>query len=416
MDLDCDVAVLGAGPAGLTAGIYLARAGLKAVLLEKLAPGGQAATTDVIENYPGFQAPVGGFRLTENMRQQAQTFGADIRTGEALGIEEDPAGGGKRIRLKDETLRARAVVVATGAGYAKLGVPGEDRYWGKGISCCATCDGMFYRGKQVVVVGGGDTAVQEALFLTKFARKITLVHRRDRLRAAKPLQDRLRSHGDQVAFVWNTVVEEIEGSAHVEGVRLRDLDTGETSRMGCNGVFVFVGFTPNTAFLKGTLDLDARGYILTDETMATSHRGIWAAGDCRKRPFRQVVTACGEGAVAAHEVDRFLGDVVPEATDTDFGEIAGRGLSLVLAWKSSSEEAQQEASRVESIAPRFEGRATFCRLNLDAGKETAGRYGIHSCPTLLLLRDGKEIKRVEGVCSEGEIEAVLEEARSEGEG
>lgn len=314
MNGECDVAVIGAGPAGLTAGIYLSRAGYKPVLLEKLAPGGQAATTDVVENYPGFAEPVGGFDLTQSMRRQAENFGAQIRTAEAKGIEGDPTANRRLVRLAEGALSCRAVIVAAGARHRRLAVPGEERFWGKGISCCATCDGMFYRDKQVFVVGGGDTAIKEALFLTKFARRITIVHRRDRLRAAKVLQDRIFAVGDQVTFAWNTVVEEILGSERLDGVRLRDLTSGRTRTEECDGVFMFVGFTPNTDFLRGAVDLDDGGYVLTDETMATSVTGIYAAGDCRKTPFRQIVTACGEGAVAAHSAEQFLEETMPEVS------------------------------------------------------------------------------------------------------
>jgi len=409
MATDCDVAVIGAGPAGLTAGIYLARAGLKAVILEKLAPGGQAATTDVVENYPGFPEPVGGFDLTEAMRQQAEKFGAEIRTAEATGLAGPSGGDGKVVELADGSLSCRAVLVATGARHKRLGVPGEERFWGKGISCCATCDGMFYKGKRVVVVGGGDTAIKEALFLTKFAGKITLVHRRDRLRAAKTLQDRIKAC-EQVEFAWSTVVEEILGGDHVEGVRLRDVKTGGKRTLECDGVFIFVGFTPNTESLRGVLKLDERGYVVTDETMASSVRGIYAAGDCRKGPFKQIVTACGEGAVAAHSVEGLLDEVVPEVTDTDFAQVACRGLCLVSVWSAASVHARIQAPVVERLAQRLAERATFCRLNLDAGPETAERYNIKSCPMLLILRDGKEVHRLVGVCGEKEITDAIEEA------
>jgi thioredoxin reductase (NADPH) len=410
MATDCDVAVIGAGPAGLTAGIYLARAGLKAVIIEKLAPGGQAATTDVVENYPGFPEPVGGFDLTEAMRRQAKKLGALIRTAEVTGVARASDRGEKVVQLAGSSLRCSAVIVATGARHAKLGIPGEERFWGKGISCCATCDGMFYEGKRVVVVGGGDTAIKEALFLTKFAEKITIVHRRDRLRAAKALQERIFAAADQVTFAWSTVVEEILGGEHVEGVRVRDVKTGGKRTLECDGVFIFVGFTPNTESLRGVLKLDERGYVVTDETMATSVRGVYAAGDCRKRPFRQIVTACGEGAVAAHSVEGFLDKVVPEVTDTDFAEIACRGLCLVSVWSAASAHARMQVPMIERLAQRLAERATFCRLNLDAGPQTAERYSIKSCPMLLILRDGEEVHRLVGVRGEKEITEAVEEA------
>ncbi len=301
-----EAVVIGAGPAGLTAGIYLARAGLHPLVLEKLVPGGQAATTDTVENYPGFDEPVGGFDLADTMRRQAENFGAEIRTADVTALEVHPAGHGALVHFGEGCIGCRGIVVASGARHRRLGIPGEERFWGRGISCCATCDGMFYRGKRVVVVGGGDTAVQEALFLTRFAERITLVHRRDRLRAAKALQDKLLDTGDQISFAWSSTVEEILGSERVDAVRLRAVKNGKQRILECDGVFIFVGFTPNTEFLRGAVDLDERGYVTTDEKMATSIPGIFAAGDCRRRPFRQIVTACGEGAVAAQSIGELL--------------------------------------------------------------------------------------------------------------
>jgi len=400
-----EAVVIGAGPAGLTAGIYLARAGLEPLILEKLVPGGQAATTDVVENYPGFEEPVGGFDLADTMRRQAEKFGAEIRTAEAERLEASPAGGGKLVHLGDGSVSCRAVVVATGARHRRLGVPGEERFWGKGISCCATCDGMFYRGKNVVVVGGGDTAVKEALFLTKFAGKITLVHRRDRLRAAKALQDRLLGAGDQVSFAWSSTVEEILGSEHVEAVRLRDVKDGGQRTLECDGVFIFVGLTPNTEFIHGAVELDERGYVVTDQSMTTSAPGIYAAGDCRQRPFRQIVTACGEGAVAAHSVGEFLEGALPEVTDTDFDRIACRGLCVLCV---CSPDAREPIAMLERLAGKLSSRATFCRLDPAASPETLERYTVSSWPALLILRDGQETCRLMDTFDEREVVRMLE--------
>jgi len=299
----CDVAVIGAGPAGLTAGIYLARAGLKAVLFDKGMPGGQLATTDVIENYPGIPEPVGGMELSMRMAEQVKGFGAQILTVQVTGLKID--GDRKVVVTSKGEWAAAAAIVATGARHGRLNVPGETCYWGKGISCCATCDGVFFKGKEVVVVGGGDAAVKESLFLTRFASRITLIHRRDRLRATKVIADRLLAH-PKVQVLWNTIVTEIVGGQRVDGVLLKDLKTGEVRRLPCEGVFLFVGTEPNTGFLGGLVRLDERGYVLTDEDMATSVAGIFACGDVRKKLLRQVVTACGEGATAAYAAEKYV--------------------------------------------------------------------------------------------------------------
>lgn len=315
-----DLVIIGGGPAGLTAGIYGSRAGLKTLILEKLAgPGGQVITTDVIENYPGFPEPIGGYELVDKMQTQATQFGAEIRSAEVSGIDIDPEENLKVLSLGSESISAYAVIVAVGAEHKRLGVPGEDRFWGRGISCCATCDGMFYRDKHVVVVGGGDTAVKEALFLTRFASKITMIHRRDRLRATKILQDRILAD-DKIEFIWKSVVKEVIGDTTVQAVRLRSVDTGEERILECEGVFLFVGFKPSTGFLNGFVELDERGYVTTDNDMGTSVPGVFACGDARKKLFRQIITACGEGATAAFASEKYIDDVkgtVYEAIDDE---------------------------------------------------------------------------------------------------
>ena len=304
-----DLAIIGSGPAGLTAGIYGARAGLSTVILERLGPGGQVVTTDVVENYPGFTEPISGYELTEKMLGQATNFGVEIRSSEVTGIDAPSGEDRKILSLGDGSLSALAVVIATGARHKRLGVPGEDRFWGKGISCCATCDGMFYRGKRVVVVGGGDTAVKETIFLTRFASEITLVHRRDRLRATKILRDRIFAMSDKVKFAWKSAVKEVLGDDTVKAVRLSSVDSGEESVLECDGVFIFVGFAPNTEFLNGFVELDERGHVITDGNMATSVPGVFACGDARKKLLRQIVTACGEGATAAYAAQMYVENI-----------------------------------------------------------------------------------------------------------
>ncbi len=304
-----DVVIIGAGPAGLTAGIYAARGGMNVAILERASPGGQVVITDLVENYPGFPDGISGFDLAELVRSQAEAFGADIATAEVVKIEDDAATEGKIIRTASgSAVSALAVIIATGAVYRILGIPGEGKLLGRGVSTCATCDAPLYRDKHVVVVGGGNTAIQESLFLGKFVNKLTLVHRRDRLRAAKVLQDRIFKLGPKVEFRWNSVATEITGEATVSGVSIENVHTGEKETIGCDGVFIFIGFTPNSEFARGYVDTDESGYIITNERMATSVEGVFACGDVRKSPLKQVVAACGEGAVAAFSAQHYVDD------------------------------------------------------------------------------------------------------------
>ena len=308
MNADYDVVVIGAGPAGLTAAMYAARAGLSVIVLEKMVPGGQVTSTDIIENYPGIVKPISGFELANRMKEQTEANGVKIDMTEALAIEQSPGDEPKTVRTKNYSLGALAVIVATGASPERLGVEGEERFWGKGISCCATCDGRFYKDKKVVVVGGGDTAVKEGLFLTRFASKITFVHRRGMFRATKILQDRLFAMKDKVDFCWRSVVKEIQGANTVQAVVIENVKTGKTQTIETDGVFIFVGFVPNSAFLRGVVNMDRKGYVLTDEEMRTSVEGIYACGDVRKKLLRQVVTACAEGATAAFAAGHYIDD------------------------------------------------------------------------------------------------------------
>ncbi len=298
-----DVVVIGAGPAGLTAALYAARSRLKVLLVERLAPGGQIALSDWVENYPGFPEGINGMELVTRMKEQVDKLEVPIHQGEVRALEEDRAM--KVVYIDGDWLEARTVVVASGASPKRLGVPGEDKLIGRGVSFCATCDAPFYRGQTVAVVGGGDTAVQEALYLTKFAKKVYLIHRRRKLRAAKILQERLFNN-EKVEVVWSSVVDEILGDDLVQGVRLRNLETGEKQDLKVAGVFLFIGLRPNSAFLKGVVDLDAEGFVITGENLETSVPGIFAAGDVRRKLLRQVATAVGDGATAAYAAERYL--------------------------------------------------------------------------------------------------------------
>ncbi|MDD3193191.1 MAG: thioredoxin-disulfide reductase [Oscillospiraceae bacterium] len=306
-----DLIVLGAGPAGLAAGLYGARAGLSTLILEKGAPGGQAAQTDRVENYPGAMLEdETGDTLTARMLAQAEAFGAQKGTDEIRSLEL--AGEDKSLTGATGTYRARTVILATGASPRKLGCPGEETFTGQGLSYCATCDGAFFRGLEVFVVGGGDSAVEEALFLTRFARKVTIIHRRDQLRAVKSLQDKAFAN-EKMDFIWDSVVESLAGQDVLQTICLRNVKTGELREItadaadGMMGLFVFVGLDPNSGFLEGTLPLE-KGYIKTDENMHTAIPGVFAAGDIRVKNLRQIITAAADGAIAAMEAERYLAE------------------------------------------------------------------------------------------------------------
>lgn len=298
-----DVIVIGGGPGGYTAALYAARANLSVAILEKLSPGGQMGTTDVIDNYPGFPQGVNGFELAMQMKEGAERFGAQTQLAEVTQVEL--AGQVKTIHTSSGDYQARTVVLATGAHPRELGLPGERELRGRGVSYCATCDGMFYRGKTVVVVGGGNTAVSDVLYLSRLCEKVYLVHRRDALRASKVYLDPLQK-AENVEFVWDSEVKQLLRDQAVTGVRVRNKKTGEERDIPCGGVFVAVGYLPNTELYRGQVELDEAGYVLADETTQTNLPGVFAVGDLRKKPLRQVVTAASDGAVAAHFIEEYL--------------------------------------------------------------------------------------------------------------
>jgi len=298
-----DLIIIGAGPAGLTAGLYAARARLKTLMLEKLSPGGQVLMTDWVENYPGFPDGISGFDLVDKMRRQAEKFDLVIENQEVSRLELSPE---KKVVVTDKgNLETRALILTSGATPRKLGIEGEELLIGKGVSYCATCDGPFYRDQEVALIGGGDTAVEEAIFLTRFAAKVHLIHRRDELRATKLLRERVMAL-DQVNIVWDTVPTRIVGDTEVKGVDLKNVKTGKTSHLPVQGVFVFVGYIPNTELVKGQLELDKWGFVVTNNDMQTSVPGVFAAGDIRSKILRQIATAVGEGATAVFAVERYL--------------------------------------------------------------------------------------------------------------
>lgn len=314
-----DVAIIGAGPAGLSAAIYAARGGLKTVVFENALVGGQIVVTQDVENYPGFEESVSGFDIADKMHKQAQKFDAEFKTEEVKAIALE--GCCKIIETDSATYRAKAVILATGAHPRKLQVPGEERLTGRGVSYCATCDGALYRDKTVAVIGGGDSAVEEALFLTRFAKKVYIVHRRDELRAVKIAQKRAFNN-PKIDVIWNSVVQEVNGENAVESLTLFNRESEQASTIAVDGVFIYVGIIPNNRLIESRVDCDDQGFILTDETCHTNIPGIYAAGDIIHKVLRQVVTAVSDGAVAAFSAEKWIVDNEESFLDTTLEQCA----------------------------------------------------------------------------------------------
>lgn len=298
-----DIIIIGAGPAGLSAAIYGARGGLKTAIFEKGMVGGQINVTDEVENYPGFEEPLSGFDLTDKMRKQAERFGAAFIDEEIIAIGME--GLCKVIETSENKYRAKSLIICTGAHPRRLNVPGEERLTGRGVSYCATCDGALYRDKVVAVVGGGDSAIEEGIFLTRFAKKVYVIHRRDQLRAQKIIQERA-FRNPKMEFIWDTVIQEIHGEKKVEKLELVNRKTQHISMLPVDGIFIYVGILPNNELLESRIELDSAGFVLTDQNMHTNVPGIYAAGDIRHTVLRQVVTATSDGAIAAWSAEKWI--------------------------------------------------------------------------------------------------------------
>ena len=303
-----DVVIVGAGPAGLTAGIYAARGRLKTVILERNMAGGQIALTELVENFPGFPEGISGFDLSEKMKQQALQFGADLREITGVASFAPRPDGGYAVATDQGEVLARSVILAPGVEAKRSGIPGEAEFIGRGVSWGATCDGALYKGRTVAVVGGGDSAVEEGLFLTKFADKVYLVHRRDELRAAEIAQERCFAN-PKFEYVWDSVPRQIVGGDLVEALEVQNVKTKELRHLPVNGVFFYIGQLPNTGFLKGIVELDDAGYIVTDALLHTSLPGVFACGDAHANPLKQIAMAVGEGALAAVQAERYLDEL-----------------------------------------------------------------------------------------------------------
>lgn len=307
-----DVVIIGAGPAGLSAAIYSARGGMKTAIFEKAIIGGQINVTEEVENYPGFEHALTGFELTDLMRKQAERFGAEFIEGEviAVGLE----GKCKIIATDDKEFRAKSIIFCSGASPRRLNVPGEERLTGRGVSYCATCDGALYKNKNVAVIGGGDSAIEEGLFLTKFAEKVFVIHRRNELRAQYIIQQRAFKNPKMI-FLWDTVVQDIKGENKVTELELYNRKVDKVSILPVDGVFIYVGILPNTTLLESRLALDSTGFVITDEYMHTNIPGIFAAGDVRSKVLRQVVTATSDGAIAAWSAEKWIDEHQDEFGD-----------------------------------------------------------------------------------------------------
>ncbi len=389
-----DLIIVGGGPAGLSAAIYASRAKLDTLVLEKNFVGGQMANTDIIENYPGFPDGVSGSDLVSRMEEQAEKFGAEIDFADIEGLEVD--GGVKRLKTSEGDYLSRALIIATGTEQRKLGVKGEAEFTGRGVSYCAVCDGAFYTGKIIAVVGGGNSAVEEAVYLTNFASKVYLIHRRDSLRAERLLQERLFAN-EKIEVIWNSIVTEIKGDKFVEAVSIKNLLTGEVKDVAVSGVFVYVGVVPNSQVFKGVLELDEWGYIKTNEEMETSIDGIFAAGDVRASVLKQVITAAAEGAIAATFAEKYVREQVY------FDQNISSGRKVVVVYSSITDEGREIVKCMSELEA-----SNVIAIDGYKNSRISRKLGVEKFPAVRIFDNGKEVYSNDGI-SVHEIVNLLKE-------
>ncbi len=401
---ECDVLIIGAGPAGLAAALYASRAKLSTVVLEKGTAGGQVRTTWSMENYPGFARGMTGPELMDRFVDHAKEFGAEIVRGDVISVDFT---GDRKVIItqKGEEYRARAIIVAPGAEPRTLGLPGERELRGKGVSYCATCDADFFEELDVVVIGNGDAAVEEAMYLTRFVDSATMivVHDEGVLDATAVIRDRAFKNS-KMKWVWNSVVEEIQGDGIVESVVVRNIKTNQRTQLEANGVFVFVGTVPKTEFLRGHVDMDKRGYVIANELMETSVDGVYCAGDARVKYLRQVITAAADGAIAAVAAEKYIHE------EEGFREMVlnPKEPVMVAFWSPTSQASLDFLPAVERIAEQRVGKLSLVKIDIYKNQRVAGRYGVTEAPTTAFFRGGQLVEKVCWPTNESELAAAAD--------
>lgn len=397
-----DIVIVGGGPAGLAAAIYGSRARLNTAVIEQSRPGGQAATTEEMENYPGFFQNATGPALMDQFAEHAKKFGTEFIKGQVVDLQPD--GPVKTITLKNQTeIKARGVILAPGAQPRTLNIKGERRLRGKGVSYCATCDADFFEDLDVAVIGNGDAAIEEAMYLTKFANEVTVIvlHDEGILDCNKASAEKAFEN-PKLQWLWHSSVEEIIGDEIVEKIIVRDVKTGALSEKEVNGVFFFVGTVPKTEFLQGKITLNGQGYIPTNDLMETDIPGVYAAGDAREKYLRQVVTAASDGAVSAVACEKYLAETEFLRTKV----LEAPTPVLLTFWAPQLEESLRAVSIIEQAVARHPG-LTLCKVDTYRNKKTADTYRVSAIPTVLLFKDGQVQGRLDGMCSDAEIERLL---------